>query len=90
MAFARRRSTVGIWAVTIGAAAFLWAAPVFGQAGDADYGFACWALAPEWFRLQNRLPRSAGPALSPQSPGLPLPAGWSVPPPAGGARTPWP
>lgn len=38
MAFARRRSTIGIWAVTIGAAAFLWAAPVFGQAGDADYG----------------------------------------------------
>ena len=38
MAHSRRGYTVCFWAVTLGAAAFLWAGPLLGQAGDAEYG----------------------------------------------------
>ena len=38
MATKRRGSRIGVCVVTIGAAALIWAAPAFGQAGDAEYG----------------------------------------------------
>ncbi len=38
MLVSRRGHTLCFWAVTIGAAAIAWAAPAFGQAGDAEYG----------------------------------------------------
>ena len=38
MVYSRRGSMPVFWAATIGAIAFFWAAPAFGQAGDAEYG----------------------------------------------------